>query len=60
MKIIKKPKIKKPQTCKVCGTIVKLKIKNLEPSPCSFEKESWICPVCGKRNLFCWKEESTL
>lgn len=60
MKIIKKPNIKKPQTCEVCGTIVKLKIKDLKPYPASFERELWTCPVCRKRNIYNWEEESAL
>lgn len=59
MKIIKKPNFK-PQTCDVCGTIVKLKIKDLEPYPYSSKKELWTCPVCRKRNTFYWEENSVL
>ena len=60
MKIIKKANIKKPQTCEVCGTIVKLKLKDLESYPYSFEKVLWTCPVCKKRNTFYWEKNSTL
>lgn len=58
MKIIKKANIKKPQTCEVCGTTVKLKLKDLESHPYSVEKALWICPVCRKRNTFNWEENS--
>lgn len=56
MKIIKKPKIE-PQTCQVCGTVVEVEFKDLTIGACSLIKDTWVCPICKKRNIVKWAKE---
>ena len=50
MKIIQKPKYQ-VLPCTYCGTVVKLKEKDIKKDSFSLRRENWICPFCGQPNV---------
>ena len=49
MKVIKKPKLPL-QTCKLCGAVLKVELKDLKTNGFVMAKTDFVCKVCKATN----------
>ena len=53
MQIISKPSLPL-QICAGCGSVIKLKYRDLKTDGVSLRKTRWDCPVCKGVNIVCF------